>query len=52
MKPLISFDLRLCFGCTPLLLDTGFLASELTEIVKLGAANLTMLVHLNAVNVG
>ena len=35
-----------------LLLDTGSLTCEITQIVKLSATNLTNLVHLDALNVG
>ena len=35
-----------------LLLDTSSLTSELAQIVKLSAANLTYLVHFDALNVG
>ena len=35
-----------------LFLDTGSLTSELAQIVKLGAANLTYLVDFDAVDVG
>ena len=35
-----------------LLLDTGSLTSELTQVVQLGAAHLTYLVHLDRVDVG
>ena len=35
-----------------LLLNTGSLTSELAQIVKLSAANLTYLVDLDALNVG
>ena len=35
-----------------LLLDTGSLTSELAQIVKLSATNLTNLVHFDALNVG
>lgn len=36
----------------PLLLDAGFLAGKLAQVVELGAAHLTYLVHLDAVDVG
>ncbi len=35
-----------------LLLDTGSLTSELAQIVKLGATNLTNLVYFDALDVG
>ena len=35
-----------------LLLNTGSFTSELAQIVKLSATNLTNLVHLDALNVG
>ena len=38
-------------GTAALLLNTGSLTSELTQIVKLRATNLTNLVHLDALNV-
>ena len=34
------------------LLDTGFLTSEFAEIVELSATHLTILVHLDALDVG
>ncbi len=42
----------LCSNGSSFLLDTCFLASELAQIVKLGATHLTTLVHLDAVNIG
>ena len=38
-------------GSTALLLDTGSLTSELAQIVKLSATNLTYLVDLDALDV-
>ena len=42
---------ELLAGDDTTLSDTSLLTSELAEIVKLGAANLTVLVDLNAVDV-
>jgi len=47
-----GFCLVLFLDCNALLLNTGSLTRELAQIVQLGAANLTMLVHFNAVDVG
>ena len=37
-------------GVCSFLADTSLLTCEVTQIIKLGATNLTYLVHLNAVN--
>ena len=49
---LSSCLLSLLSNRTALLLDAGSLTSELAQIVKLGAANLTYLVDFDAVDVG
>ena len=47
----LSLLLFLFTNVVALLLNTGSLTSELTQIVKLRATNLTNLVHLDALNV-
>jgi len=44
--------LLLTSNTATLLLDAGSLTSELAQIVKLSATNLTNLVHFDALNVG
>ena len=48
----LSLLLFLFTNVVALLLNTGSLTSELAQIVKLSAANLTYLVDLDALNVG
>ena len=48
----LSLLLFLFTNVVALLLNTGSLTSELAQIVKLSAANLTYLVNLDALNVG
>ena len=48
----LSLLLFLFTNVVALLLNTGSLTSELAQIVKLCAANLTYLVDLDALNVG
>jgi len=40
------------FDSRTLLLDAGSLTREIAQVVQLGAANLTNLVYLDAINVG